>query len=366
MKPLPRTVEDTVEVHREEPKFGRARGELICDKRISDGAVRLYLYLHWRAGQKNTNRRARKTMAAELGISPQAIRTRAIELVYYGWLAVVERFTEEGDRTSNGYHVFENHELSKMWRDGYKDTATEKLQTFPTKYEPRKSRAGIGGRPKKNVVEAETSSEVVNSSFAPSETQVAINQLSSNPLPTTPDAEAPVDAPIAKPGSYQARTGKSDAECEAERIALAAEQRIIDERRMVLNEQAEELKLALKHYLNVGGTHAQKFVTMFQGRQSKGRNKKDDSVSAFNEQAALLKDQPVTPDEFTSACESYIKKVFGGVKKQITLSPEKLVGFILAEREPLMASLPTTNASNYGASNWKEDFWDKFDGKVGA
>lgn len=331
MKPLPRTDEDTVEVHREEPKFGRARGDLICDARISDGAVRLYLYLQWRAGQKNTNRRARKTMAAELGISPQAIRTRAIELVYYGWLAIVERYTEDGDRTSNGYHVFDNRALSKMWRAGYKDTETEKLQPFPTKYQPRKSRAGIGGRPKKAVIEAETSLEVQNSSFAPSETQVSTNQLSSNPLQEIAADAAQV--PTAKVGSYQERSGKTDAECEAERIALEAEQRIIDERRFVTNEQIHLLEKAVKHYFGYGGTLATKYARTFYG-VFKGGKKKSADDSKFAEQTALLKDAPVTANEFTDWAAAYCKA--RGIEPNaidMMRDIEKVVSSILARRD---------------------------------
>jgi hypothetical protein len=333
MKPLPRTDEDTVEVHREEPKFGRARGELICDTRISDGAVRLYLYLQWRAGQKNTNRRARKTMAAELGISPQAIRTRAIELVYYGWLAIVERYTEDGDRTSNGYHVFDNRALSKMWRDGYKDTETEKLQPFPTNYEPRKSRAGIGGRPKKAVVEGETSLGVQNSSFVPSETQVSTNQLSSNPVQEI----AASAAPTAKAGSYQERTGKTDAECEAERISEAEKQLALDLWRMNMHEQIALLEKAVKHYFGYGGSLATKYARMFYGVFKGGKKQKaDDSVYA--EQTALLKDAPVTANEFTEWAAEYCKT--RGIEpnaKDMVRDPEKVVSYILARRDRIAA-----------------------------
>jgi hypothetical protein len=333
MKPLPRTHEDTVEVHREEPKFGRARGDLICDARISDGAVRLYLYLQWRAGQKNTNRRARKTMAAELGISPQAIRTRAIELVYYGWLAIVERYTEDGDRTSNGYHVFDNRALSKMWRDGYKDTETEKLQPFPTKYEPRKSRAGIGGRPKKVQVEAETSLEVQNSSFVPSATQVSPNQLSSNPVQEI----AASAAPSAKAGSYQALSGKTDAECEAERIAEGEKQLALDLWRMNMHEQLDLLGKAVTHYFGYGGSLATKYARMFYGVFKGGKKQKaDDSVYA--EQTALLKDAPVTANEFTEWAAEYCKaRGLEPNNPDMVRDPEKVVSYILARRDRIAA-----------------------------
>jgi hypothetical protein len=180
------------------------------------------------------------------------------------------------------------------------------------------------------------------------------------------DASAPNVSVLPKAGSYQARTGKTDAECEAERIALAEQQRVIDERRLLGNGHVAQLEIDVKHFLGLSGTLATKYARMLYGRLSTKGKKSKPEDNAYLEQSALLRDAPITPDEFTGWAEEYCRtaKVTPGAPTMIK-APEKLVSSILARRERLAAGT-SANASNYGASNWKEDFWDKFDGKVGA
>lgn len=208
-------IQESVEVHREPPYYGTATGELICDPAVSDGAVRLYLYLSWRAGLKNNNIRSRSTMAADLGITAPTVRNRIKQLVVAGWVAVVTRMTASGDQTSNHYHVFENRETSATWRKEFKPSPGETLQLLPPKPNTRKHRAGIGGRPKQVKTDGETSQDgdnsslpvgggVINSSYVPPVTQVIPNHLSSNQEivdanASSGDATHPAQQPVKAP-----------------------------------------------------------------------------------------------------------------------------------------------------------------------
>ena len=184
-------IQESVEIHREPPYYGTATGELICDPAVSDGAVRLYLYLSWRAGLKNNNIRSRSTMASDLGVSSHTVRNRIKQLVAAGWVAVVTRLTTSGDQTSNHYHVFESRETSATWRKDFKPSSGETLQLIPPTPNERKPRSGIGGRPKNAKSDGKTSQDggnsslpvdggVINSSYVPPETQVTSNHLLSN------------------------------------------------------------------------------------------------------------------------------------------------------------------------------------------
>jgi hypothetical protein len=171
---------------------------------------------------------------------------------------------------------------------------------------------------------------------------------------------------VVKPGSYQATSGKSDAECEAERIALAEQQRQIDELRLLGNGHVAQLEIDVKHFLGVSGTLATKYARMLYGRLSTKGKKSKPEDNVYLEQSALLRDEPITPDEFTGWAEEYCRtaNVKPGAPTMIK-APEKLVSSILARRDRLATST-NTNPSAFGASNWQPDFWESFDKKAGA
>jgi uncharacterized protein YdaT len=178
-----------------------------------------------------------------------------------------------------------------------------------------------------------------------------------------------VSSPLPKPGSYQALTGKSDAECEAERLIEAEKQRALDEWRMNMHNHVAQLETDIKHYLpDMGGSLATKYARVFYGiyKGGKGKRKSADD-NAYLEQTALLRGAPVTPNEFTAWADEYCKA--RGIKPAdptMVKSIEKIVSSILARRERLATGTPASNDSNFGAANWQNDFWDTFDGKVGA
>jgi predicted DNA-binding transcriptional regulator len=324
--------QETVQYHRAPPRYAKAASTLILDQSISDGAVRLYLYLQWRAGQKNTNFRAKSTMALELGVTSRTIRNRVAELAAAGWIAVITRGAVGEEQTSNHYHVFESRKMCKMWRAGYVPAEGESLQPLP-KVEPRKTRAGKGGAPKKAV---KLNSDPVNSSSPPPGTQVHPNELPSNPETNTPDAKAPEIVPpaiIPKPGSYQALTGKTDEECELERIEEAKRQLALDEWRLQRNENKALLRQAILHHLHLGGSRAEMYVTMLEGKQSKRNKKRNADADAFDMAAAELAGAPVSANEFTDWCEWYRRVELKGSKEaSLATKPDKMVGSILAYR----------------------------------
>jgi predicted DNA-binding transcriptional regulator len=342
--------QETVQYHRAPPRYAKAASTLILDQSISDGAVRLYLYLQWRAGQKNTNFRAKSTMALELGVTSRTIRNRIAELAAAGWIAVVERGVIGEEQTSNHYHVFESRKMAKMWRAGYVPAEGDRLQPIP-KLEARKTRAGKGGAPKKAV---KLSSDAVNSSSPPPGTQVHPNELPSNPETNTPDANAPVSVPaivppaiMPKPGSYQERTGKTDEECELERIEEAKRQLALDEWRMQRNENKVLLRQAILHHLHLSGSRGEMYVTMLEGKQSKRNKRRAGDADAFDEAAAELAGAPVSANEFTDWCEWYRKTELHGSKDaSITSKPDKMVGSILAYRA---LNVKPVGASGLGA-----------------
>lgn len=133
-----------------------------------------------------------------------------------------------------------------------------------------------------------------------------------------------------KPQSLAERTGLSDAELEAQRAAVEAQQRVIDERRYHRNENRELLARAVTHHLGIGGSRASKYVTMLEGRASAKSKKRSGDGNAFDEAAADLRGAPVSANEFTDFCEWYRRTVLkGNAHLNIVSTPDKLVGAIL-------------------------------------
>lgn len=360
-------IQESVEVHREPPYYGTATGELICDPAVSDGAVRLYLYLSWRAGLKNNNIRSRSTMAADLGITAPTVRNRIKQLVVAGWVAVVTRMTTSGDQTSNHYHVFENRETSATWRKDFKPSPGETLQLLPPKPNTRKHRAGVGGRPKQAKTDGETSQDgdnlslpvgggVINSSYVPPVTQVIPNHLSSNqPTNTSRAGKAPA-AVRTEPQSYATTSGKSDAELLTTRDAVEAEMRIDDDRRLHRNEQRALLTDMVTHLFKVSGPFAQKYVAMLEGRQLQNIR----ANTAWNEAAAYLKGAPVTADELYGWSKWYRQTILGGNEKlSLTSKPESLVSSILAYRET--PTTPARATGMFAGTNYDDTYWERQD-----
>lgn len=139
---------DEGQLHQRSNHFAKIPSAVIHDKRLSDGAVRLYGHMHWRYGNNHMNFEGRESVAKYLGVSPTTISNRIKELEAYGWVVVVERDfnVKTGNYQTPFYHVFEVRKSAFAFRRSYKPKEGERVRPLP-KLEARKSRAGVGGKP---------------------------------------------------------------------------------------------------------------------------------------------------------------------------------------------------------------------------
>ena len=134
------------QVHRS-TRFGKLPEQLILDTTITDGATRLYAYMHLRFARYKTNDDDQKTIADALGVSERTVAKRLDELAARDWIVVIERdMTDTGQYQTNYYHVFEVAAQGALFRKNYRAHGGEKMQPKPGKIE-RKTRKGKGGKP---------------------------------------------------------------------------------------------------------------------------------------------------------------------------------------------------------------------------
>lgn len=130
--------------------FGKAPEALIHSKRLTDGAVRLYVHMHWRYGRNRDNHEGQNSMSAFLGVSQATISKRVNELEADDWVVTILRERNEitGNFTTPFYHVFERREDCIAFRKTYTPAEGEKVRPKPEGVRERKSRKGVGGNPK--------------------------------------------------------------------------------------------------------------------------------------------------------------------------------------------------------------------------
>jgi hypothetical protein len=143
---------DQGKVHRIEETFGKCMTPLMHDKTITDGAVRLYCHMHWRFGQGDTkgNWEGQPSMASYMDVDENTIGSRVRELEAKDWVVVGIRYNpDNGNWTTPYYHVFEDQQMARIFRQTYQPEPGEKIREKPDpeKVKSRKSRKGIGGNP---------------------------------------------------------------------------------------------------------------------------------------------------------------------------------------------------------------------------
>lgn len=147
-------------IHSREPWFAMTPIEIIHDKSLTDGAVRLFTHMLWRYGQNQSNFEKRGTMAEALNVSDTTITNRIKELEAAGWLVVVERGNpSEGNFTTPFYHLFMFKQDSAKFRTSYRTADNETVRPKP-KSKERKSRKGVGGNPKLHPPKGSASTQV--------------------------------------------------------------------------------------------------------------------------------------------------------------------------------------------------------------
>lgn len=167
-------------VHNREPWFAMTPIEIIHDKSLTDGAVRLFSHMLWRYGQNQSNFEKRQTMADALGVSDTTITNRIKELEAAGWLVVVERGNpSEGNFTTPFYHLFTFKQDSLKFRATYTPADNETVRS-KSKNKERKSRKGVGGNPKLHLPKATASTQVEPLERVNSSSPVPVNSSSRN------------------------------------------------------------------------------------------------------------------------------------------------------------------------------------------
>jgi len=158
------------------------------------------------------------------------------------------------------------------------------------------------------------------------------------------------------PGTHAATSGQSLDELEAARADIEAAQLVEDNARHNHNEAQYLLRQTVTYLFNLGGSLANKYVAMLQGRPTYPKK----AGSKWNEAAAELKGAPVTSDELTAWADWYRKTTLGGSKDAtLTSSPDKLVGSILAYRETHAAGQP--RQSSFFGPGYNQDHWETVD-----
>lgn len=138
-------------LHRRTNDYGKVPGELMRDKTISHGAVRLYAYMHWRYGNNMQNFESQESIAEALGVTDRSIRNWLKELQAARWVIVIERKDKRNRHISNRYHVFEVQEECDEWR--------KRLKLDVPAPKTKKSRAGAGGKPTHKDKQAEPAAD---------------------------------------------------------------------------------------------------------------------------------------------------------------------------------------------------------------
>jgi len=127
-------------LHQRSRDYGKVPSILFLDKSISHGAVRLYVYLHWRYGSNMQAFPSQETIAESLGITEKTAGKWAGELEGANWIIVIRRTNKKGHRISNFYRVFEVQKDCLTWREKHNIDRAISRST-------RKGRKGIGGKP---------------------------------------------------------------------------------------------------------------------------------------------------------------------------------------------------------------------------
>lgn len=100
--------------------FGKVPDKLMHSK-ISDGAIRVFAHIHWRAGDTGWFTEAPKTTANQLGTSVKTIRRRIKELEAGNWVAVINRPSASGKgNATNQIKPFQNQADCIKFRSAHK------------------------------------------------------------------------------------------------------------------------------------------------------------------------------------------------------------------------------------------------------
>jgi hypothetical protein len=102
-------------LHRRSKNYGKVPFELLTDKTISAGAVRLYAYMHWRYGSNMQNFESHESMATAIGVSRRTVMRYIQELENANWIASRPR-SYKHLKTTNFYHVFELKADCEQWK----------------------------------------------------------------------------------------------------------------------------------------------------------------------------------------------------------------------------------------------------------
>lgn len=126
--------------------YGKVPEELIHDQSVTHGAARLYAHMHWRFGQNKRNFEGQRSMGDFLGVSRTTIQNWIDELAARDWVLVIYRGRSKktGNFTTPFYHVFENQEECRQFRETYDPIDKEIIAPKPAPKE-RKLRKGKGG-----------------------------------------------------------------------------------------------------------------------------------------------------------------------------------------------------------------------------
>lgn len=140
---------DQVFTHQRSKNFGKVPAEVMHDKTLTDGAVRLYAHMHWRGGKILESFEGLVSMADYLAVNEKTIRNRVKELEARDWVMVVMRDPDPKTNVfkTHIYHIFEYQVDCRLFRKEYKPAAAETVR-LKSAVEERKPRKGAGGNPK--------------------------------------------------------------------------------------------------------------------------------------------------------------------------------------------------------------------------
>lgn len=205
-------------VYHRSPNYGKVPETLLHDKTASDGAIRLYAHIQWRAGRAHKSFESQETMAARMGVTEKTIKKRLAELEQRDWVVTQAHNynPKTKKRATNIYHIFEVQTDCKQFREDHKSNG---ITPKSMKIEPRKSRKGIGGKPTHNPNSSTGSSDVngTDTNAEATGTQVRMDRgtqvpvepvLKDYPVQKTKDSNSHADAASSTPAVDKPKQAK--------------------------------------------------------------------------------------------------------------------------------------------------------------
>lgn len=292
--------------------FGKVPEPLMHNPAITDGAMRLYAHMHWRAGQSGMSKEGIESMARYLDVTDKTISNRIDELEAHDWVVSVERNPggETGNFRTRIYHVFEKQQECCEFRLTYKTKDDERIIPKP-EVSARKSRKGVGGNPRiKELHERQKLNSRQNSGSDDQQNSGSIGGQNLNSARAQNSSSVNLDTPYLdslSPDSKNKRT-LSDVPSDAPRMSEPSSEKKAERPKNPLQEA-----VCFAFYLKPGG-YAGKLGKWLTGGDVEGEEYQRNPI-----------EEPATPEEIVG-WRLWLEDKYDDADKAKRFRPQKIKG----------------------------------------